>query len=181
VTVAIQENQLAISAIAPRSAGLLFQLSKRVFETGCNLLEARSAPLGEEAGMLMLVSGSWDALARLEVVLSKLATENGVTLNVRRTQVEPLPGTHIAYLVELVAADRPGLLHQVLDFFLKRSVDAEIVTATRFKAQLTGTDMFNAQLQVAVPSAHSITALRDDFMDFCDHLNLDAIMDPIKS
>jgi glycine cleavage system transcriptional repressor len=25
-----------------------------------------------------------------------------------------------------------------------------------------------------------IAALRDDFMEFCDHLNLDAIMDPMK-
>ena len=28
--------------------------------------------------------------------------------------------------------------------------------------------------------ASTIAALRDDFLEFCDHLNLDAIMDPMK-
>jgi peroxiredoxin len=45
----------------------------------------------------------------------------------------------------------------------------------------TGADMFSAQITIGVPSNMHIAALRDDFLEFCDHLNLDAIMDPMKS
>ena len=44
----------------------------------------------------------------------------------------------------------------------------------------TGADMFSAQITIGVPADMHIAALRDDFLEFCDHLNLDAIMDPMK-
>jgi glycine cleavage system transcriptional repressor len=44
----------------------------------------------------------------------------------------------------------------------------------------TGAEMFTAQLTIGVPADTHIAALRDDFLEFCDALNLDAIMDPMK-
>jgi glycine cleavage system transcriptional repressor len=44
----------------------------------------------------------------------------------------------------------------------------------------TGTAMFQAQITIGIPAQTHIAALRDDFLEFCDGLNLDAIMDPVK-
>jgi glycine cleavage system transcriptional repressor len=44
----------------------------------------------------------------------------------------------------------------------------------------TGADMFSAHVTIGVPASMHIAALRDDFLAFCDDLNLDAIMDPMK-
>ena len=44
----------------------------------------------------------------------------------------------------------------------------------------TGAEMFTAQLTIGVPADMHIAALRDDFLEFSDRLNLDAIMDPMK-
>ena len=35
-------------------------------------------------------------------------------------------------------------------------------------------------ITIGIPANMHIAALRDDFLEFCDHLNLDAIMDPMK-
>ena len=57
------------------------------------------------------------------------------------------------------------------------------------EADIAGTPQFivdgefvgeSAQITIGVPSSMHIAALRDDFLEFCDHLNLDAIMDPMK-
>jgi glycine cleavage system transcriptional repressor len=40
--------------------------------------------------------------------------------------------------------------------------------------------MFSAQITIGISSTLHIAALRDDFLEFCDGLNLDAIMDPMK-
>ena len=40
--------------------------------------------------------------------------------------------------------------------------------------------MFSLHMTVAVPGDHSIAALRGEFMDFCDALNLDAMLAPVK-
>ncbi len=44
----------------------------------------------------------------------------------------------------------------------------------------TGAEMFQAQITVGIPADSHIAALRDDFLELCDGLNLDAIMDPVK-
>jgi len=37
------------------------------------------------------------------------------------------------------------------------------------------------QMIVNVPSRLHIGVLREEFMDFCDHQNLDAIFEPVKN
>lgn len=44
----------------------------------------------------------------------------------------------------------------------------------------TGAEMFSAQITIGIPAKTHIASLRDDFLDFCDAQNLDAIMDPMK-
>jgi glycine cleavage system transcriptional repressor len=36
-------------------------------------------------------------------------------------------------------------------------------------------------MAVNVPASVSISHLRDDFLELCDRLNLDAIIEPVKS
>ncbi len=41
--------------------------------------------------------------------------------------------------------------------------------------------MFSVYMVVNVPSRIHVGALREEFMDFCDQMNLDAILEPVKS
>ncbi|MCW8845305.1 MAG: glycine cleavage system protein R, partial [Gammaproteobacteria bacterium] len=37
------------------------------------------------------------------------------------------------------------------------------------------------QMNVDIPARIQLSGLRDEFMEFCDQLNLDAVLEPIKS
>ncbi|MDZ7770883.1 MAG: hypothetical protein U5K38_18430 [Woeseiaceae bacterium] len=41
--------------------------------------------------------------------------------------------------------------------------------------------MFAVQMTVNVPASMHISQLRDEFMELCDRVNLDAILEPVKS
>jgi glycine cleavage system transcriptional repressor len=41
--------------------------------------------------------------------------------------------------------------------------------------------MFSVHLTVDIPADIQIATLREEFMDFCDQLNLDAIIEPLKN
>src|SRR3546814_5049420 len=71
-------------------------------------------------------------------------------------------------------------LFQLADFFDRQGITIESLHCSRYRAMQTGADMFSAQVTIGVPADMHIAALRDDFLEFCDHLNLDAIMDPMK-
>ena len=97
-----------------------------------------------------------------------------------RTNAKPPQTNLLPYVVEVVAADKPGILFQIGEFFQQHSISIEQLMSTRYRAMQTGADMFSAQITIGIPSNTHIAALRDDFLEFCDGLNLDAIMDPMK-
>jgi glycine cleavage system transcriptional repressor len=49
-----------------------------------------------------------------------------------------------------------------------------------YAAAHTGAPMFSVHMSVGIPADLHIAALRDEFMDFCDSMNLDAVLEPIK-
>ncbi|MES9861483.1 MAG: glycine cleavage system protein R, partial [Candidatus Thiodiazotropha sp. 4PDIVS1] len=56
----------------------------------------------------------------------------------------------------------------------------EDMTTSSYSAAHTGTPMFSVHLSVGIPSESQIAVLREEFMDYCDALNLDAVIEPIK-
>jgi glycine cleavage system transcriptional repressor len=146
------ENHLLISAYTTHPQSPLLAVTRRISDSGCNLLDARLSTVGRDVSVTALAVGSWDAVAKLE------------------------PGQH----GEVVAADKPGILFQLADFFDRQGITIENLHSSRYRAMQTGADMFQAQITIGIPANMHIAALRDDFLEFCDHLNLDAIMDPMK-
>lgn len=174
------ENHLLVSAIADAGTPLLTQLSKRVVDAGCNLLDARVSLLGREVSVQLLAAGSWDAIAKFESAMQRMGRDEGILLALKRTGPRQLQGQSLPYAVEVIAADRTGILHQLSEFFSRRGITIEALTSNRYKAAQTGAEMFQAQITIGIPTATHIAGLRDDFLEFCDGLNLDAILEPIK-
>ena len=174
------ENHLLINAYTTHPESPLLPVTRRIADSGCNLVDARMATVGRDVSMTALATGSWDAVAKLETMLGRLEREDGLKLNWYRTAAKQSQSNLLPYIVEVVAADKPGILFQLADFFDRQGITIENLQSTRYRAMQTGAEMFSAQVTIGVPADMHIAALRDDFLEFCDHLNLDAIMDPMK-
>ena len=174
------DNQLLIQALAPSSQSPLLALARRIADAGCNLSESRVSTIGTEISLMLLASGAWDALAKLETALTKLARDESLRLVHYRTGPRENSTHLLPYLVEVVAADRAGIVARVVEFFSQHDISVEQLNSTRYHAMQTGAEMFQAQFTIGIPADIHIAALRDDFLELCDGLNLDAIMDPVK-
>ncbi|HZP67108.1 MAG TPA: glycine cleavage system protein R [Rudaea sp.] len=174
------ENYLLINAFAPHAHSPLVAITKRIADCGCNLAETRLAALGRDVAVLVLAQGSWDAIAKLESALARLEREEQIRIVHFRTGAKPPQTNLLPYVVEVVAADKAGILFQIAEFFQQHGISIEQLQSTRYRAMQTGADMFSAQITIGIPANTHIAALRDDFLEFCDGLNLDAIMDPMK-
>jgi glycine cleavage system transcriptional repressor len=174
------ENHLLINAYTTHPRSPLLMVSRCIADSGCNLADARLSTVGRDVSLTALAVGPWGSVARLEAALTRLEREEGLKLVWYRTGPKPLQSNLLPYVVEVVAADKPGILFQLADFFDRAGITVESLHCSRYRAMQTGADMFSAQLTIGVPAETHIAALRDDFLEFCDHLNLDAIMDPMK-
>ncbi|PPU12485.1 glycine cleavage system protein R [Xanthomonas arboricola] len=174
------ENHLLINAYTTHPESPLLPVTRRIADSGCNLVDARLATVGRDVSVTALATGSWDSVAKLEAMLTRLEREEGLKLVWYRTGPKQTQSNLLPYIVEVIAADKPGILFQLADFFDRQGITIENLQSTRYRAMQTGAEMFSAQVTIGVPANMHIAALRDDFLEFCDHLNLDAIMDPMK-
>jgi glycine cleavage system transcriptional repressor len=174
------QNYVLISAIGKNRPALVESLSKAIKDAGCSISDSRMAALGDKFAIIMLLSGAWDAIAKIENMLPRLENSLGLAIISQRTEARQRSSSLMPYAVEVVSADHPGIVHDIAHFFSSRGINIEDMYTGSYSAAHTGTPMFSLHMTISVSTNNSIAALRGEFMDFCDHLNLDAVMEPVK-
>ena len=175
-----QKNYLVISALGNDRPGIVDQLSKAVLDEGCNIADSRMTVLGGEFAILLMIEGNWNTLSKLESAVPELESRLGLTIIAKRTGERSASVDLLPYGVEVVSLDHPGIVHHLASFFSQRNINIEDMVTTSYAAAHTGTPMFSVHMSVGIPSNIHIGGLRDEFMEFCDSMNLDAVLEPIK-
>jgi glycine cleavage system transcriptional repressor len=175
------KQHIAVSAIGTDRTGLVHELTKVISDCGGNISESRMASLGSEFAMVLLVAGNWHSLAKLETELKKLGDAAGLTINLRRTEPRAPRTDQLPYSIDAVCLDQSGVVSAIAGFCSSRGIDIAEVATRSYPAAHTGAQMFSVQMVVNVPSRLHLAHLREEFMEFCDSMNLDAILEPVKS
>ncbi|GMR07665.1 MAG: glycine cleavage system protein R [Gammaproteobacteria bacterium] len=174
------KNYLVISALGKDRPGIVHDLSTLIYEHGCNVVDSRMTVLGGEFAIILMISGNWNEVAKIEDFLPEIARQLDLTIISRRTEPRDNRSNLMPYSVEVISIDHPGIVNNISDFFSSREINIEELNTGSYSAAHTGTTMFTVNLVVSVPSKVLIGELREQFMDFCDSLNLDAVIEPIK-
>ncbi|MGB0712768.1 MAG: glycine cleavage system protein R [Gammaproteobacteria bacterium] len=177
----MKTSYLVISSLSADHPGIVNSLSEVIVENDCNIEDSRMTVLGTEFAVILLVSGKWNAVAKLETALDALGQREDMQITTRRTDARESDGGRLPYGVDVATLDQPGIVHHLAGFFANHNINIEDMTTSRYPAAHTGTAMFSVHLDVTIPAETHISALRDEFFDFCDRLNLDAVLEPIKS
>lgn len=175
------KQHIAVSAIGTDRTGLVHELTKVISDCGGNISESRMASLGSEFAMVLLVAGNWHSLAKLETELKKLGDAAGLTIHLRRTEPRAARTDQLPYSIDAVCLDQSGVVSAIAGFCSSRDIDIAEVATRSYPAAHTGAQMFSVQMVVNVPSRLHLAHLREEFMEFCDSMNLDAILEPVKS
>ena len=174
------KQYLVISALGQDRPGIVRNLTRPIMELGANILDSRMSILGGEFAIQMMVEGSWDAIAKLEAQLPSLGERLELTMLCKRTSGQRQEPDTLPYAVSVIALDHPGIVSQLAEFFSNRHINIQDLHTDSYRAAHTGTPMFNANMTVNIPANQSIARLREEFLDFCDSLNLDGILEPSK-
>lgn len=170
------KSLLVISALGEDKLGIVEEFSGAITDSGCNIEDSRMTVLGGQFAIIMLVSGNWNEVAKLEGQFDQIAQRLGLTITARRSAERMLPAGTVPYDVEIVSMDHPGIVHSIARFFSQRGINIEDLTTGTYPAPHTGTLMFSVNMTVGVPAGTHIAALRADFFEYCDDLNLDAVV-----
>ena len=175
---------MVLSAVGPDRPGVVDEIAHQIAECGCQVGDSRMTVLGGEFAIIMLITGNWNAVAKFENPLPRLQ-KKGEPLDAFHVQLKGTPERKdtarvIPYAVEVVSIDRAGIVSDVANFFARRGINVEDVYTSTYPAPHTGAAMFSLHMTVGLPGDMSIASVRGEFMDFCDDLNLDAVLAPVK-
>ncbi|MDH5444836.1 MAG: glycine cleavage system protein R [Gammaproteobacteria bacterium] len=174
-------SSLVLTALGEDQPGLIAKLSQAINNNKCNIEDSRMSVLGGEFAILMQVTGNWDRLSKLESQLGKLQDNTGLTIMTRRTEGRGDTKGKMPYTVEVVSIDHPGIVYQLAEFFSQRSINVHDMTTSSQAAAHTGAPVFTLEMTVEIPADTHISNLREEFIDFCEQLNLDAALEPYKA
>jgi len=172
---------IVLSVIGTDRTGIVQDISKVILECGGNIEESRMTALGAEFAMLMLISGNWHTLTKLESGLDKLTEDGSLTINLKKTGQPASKKDCMPYGVDVVCLDHPGVVFGLADFFAARDIEIAELATKQYAAAHTGAPMFAVQMNINVPGSVNLSQLRDEFLEFCDNENLDSILEPVKS
>jgi glycine cleavage system transcriptional repressor len=172
---------IVLSAVGTDRPGVVKDLSKAILDCGGNIEESRMASLGAEFAVLMLISGHWHTPAKLEKSLDGLRQTHDLAISIKKTGARNDTAECVPYGVDVVCLDQAGIVFQLSDFFAARTIEICELATRRYAAPHTGAPMFSVQMTVSIPAAAPIAQIRDDFHDLCEQLNLDSILEPVKS
>ena len=173
-----KNNLLVISALGKDKPGIVNDLTHAILKYDGNIVDSRMTVLGGEFAIIFMVSGQWNNIAQIEDSLPKLAESFQLTITAKRTEERSSKSQYLPYSIEVVSFDNPGIVHHLANFFSCRQINIEELSTNSYAAAHTGTPMFTVQMSVEIPTTTQISTLRDEFMEFCDDLNLDANIDP---
>ncbi len=176
----MSDKYLVITAVGSDHPGIVNDLTKHILDSGCNISDSRMTILGGEFAVILMLSGNWNSIAKLETILPKATESLGLTITCKRTEPRTPQGKLISYHVEALAIDQPGIMHKVSDFFSSRSINIENLNSDSYNAAHTGTPMFSLSMTINIPADLSIAQLREQFLDYCDELNMDGVMEPVR-
>jgi len=174
------KNLLAVCAIGTESPDIFGKITHSFVKCGCEILESKFSIMGNKFLLMAMVSGSWDSIAKIETALKRLGQNLGLTFSVERITENSTKNEDIPYVMEVVAAKNIDLVHQAVRFFELQKVIIKELLSGGFVANHTKAQMISLQITISVPPELSISSFRSDFVDFCDRLNIDAVLEPLK-
>jgi Glycine cleavage system regulatory protein len=175
------ENQLSISVLARPRPELALELFRAISERGGEVEDCRLAGVGDLFTANLVVSGNWSTLGRLETALPGIAEKLDFQVRFQRCGPREQNPEYRPYAADVIAPQQPELLVHLLEFFQEQDLQVAEMTTQSYASTHTGANMCGVQLVLHVPVSQHPQALREAFMDLCDDLNADGMLDPIKS
>lgn len=174
-------EHLVITILGTDKSGIASELFKLITHCHCNVSESRINTMGHEFTASLLLTGSWNALAKLEASLPAFEKKHDLRILARRTQATPLQTGKLPYSSYIVTLSQPTVVYKIMQFLYEQDVEVRDVAVTSYQAPRSGTQMLGIGISFNIPANRLVADFREQFILFCDDNNFDAAMEPQKN
>ncbi len=172
--------QLAITILGPHQSRFMAEILPAIRDCKCHILDIKSSSIGQTTAAYLLIEGNWNQIAKFETTLELIQKRLDIKVQTLRTEPKEKSKECLPYSVETISLDHESIVESIATFLLDHDIEIEEVTGSSYQAPYLQTSVFSSKFIILVPASVSLLMLREEFMDLCDQLNIDAILEPVK-
>ena len=173
--------QLVISVLGSNQVNFIAELLPAISDCKCSLLEIRCSQLAQRVtAVYVLVQGNWNQIAKLESVLEVLQRRMEIKIHTMRPEQKEKNREFLPYTLETMSLTTHNIMESVTTFLLDREIEIEEMVGSSYPAPYVHTPVFSCKCVILIPPHLNLFALREEFLDLCDQVNIYAILEPLK-
>jgi glycine cleavage system transcriptional repressor len=170
-------EHIVILASGAKSTDFYAKLCEIISDMDCFISQAKGATFGAESTCAILVTGNWNNIAKLETACNKLSDKT-TTVITKRTERSVSELQALPYSIHVIATDQVGLVSNICLFLKEHGTQVENFEVETYLSNYSSTPMLAITISMCVPSHTSIAELREQFLIFCEDLNIDGVIEP---
>jgi glycine cleavage system regulatory protein len=170
---------LVMTIIGPDRTGLVEAIARVVAEQGGNWLESRMCRLGGEFAGILRVEIEEKKKAALLEALQKLQ-QNGLQIVIRPDHPVSVSTSGRQTVLELVGADRPGIVHEITSALAKAGVNVEEFSSEIVSAPMSGEPLFKVAARLQLPEGCDLAALKTRLEKIASDLLVDVSLGEVS-
>jgi len=173
-----EKQFLLISIFFESSLNPLATLSKLISQHHSVIRKAQLVTMGDKQGAQLQINGPWHEIVKLENELNKLVKKLGCKMTLDRSNKTPSPKKVILYSIEFNAPEQTNAIDEISQFFVEQGIHIYEMNLSPYITNPLGYNMQHMQMYILIPDSYSIPDLRENFVNLCDSLNIDAYLEP---
>lgn len=173
--------QLAITLLGQEAANSMTEILSAIADCHCKIVQSHVSTLADLSAGHLLIEGNWNHIAKLENSLDVIAKKLDVKIQKQRPQEIGEGEDRLPYCLEIVTQGEHDVIKPIVSFLIDRRLTIHEFSASRYRTEyLLAGAVFTAKFIVFIPAGVRLLSFREDFLDFCDHLGVDALLEPLK-
>ncbi|TYP00157.1 glycine cleavage system transcriptional repressor [Geothermobacter ehrlichii] len=170
------EKRFIMTAFGRDRVGIVADVTRILFENGCNLEETSMNQLADEFALILLFnSRQEDVEALLERETRRLEREKGISAFVRPlSKRSPVAGRGgAAAVVHVEGVDQAGIVYKVSRFLADNGVNIVDLKSNVVASPGSGTTLYLMDIHVQLPEGADSSRLDEGLQRVADELNVD--------
>ncbi|MCS6174429.1 glycine cleavage system protein R [Shewanella baltica] len=165
-------NFLVVTAMGLDRPGLVSKLARLASDCDCDIVDSRMALFGNEFTLIMMLSGSWASITKIESMFPSLSVELELLTVMKRTS-KHTPQNYLSRLeVRFTGKDQRGTIKRITQFLADRSLDLAAVRS--FSEELPDSEQTqNVSLTINIPEKVELEKLEQSIYQLAQDMTLD--------
>jgi glycine cleavage system transcriptional repressor len=179
-----KKNQfIQITSICDINECVALEIAQNSDKLELNVKSMRKITDGGKSICLFTLSGAWHCINKMELFLKKIkksSSENILSFNISDYDSTDDEDYIINYHLNIVAATDDNLLYELQNFLIVNEIKLDHFTFDNYKGCPNQIPLIVVNAKISIQKDISLSDLRERFIIFCDSLNVDGVLDPIR-